>query len=124
MASLLGGYASPQTRQILTTGVHPMVVNAAKDSGASVTALVDSRQGSAVFLAVVDFIWAVVLTKLYGRPAMSVWNGVASAAFGPDMLTAGWKGVAIGIAMHCTVATTWSTIFVTAETKLKSLLAA
>ena len=35
VAALLGGYVSPQTRQILATGVHPMVSKAAVDSGAS-----------------------------------------------------------------------------------------
>jgi uncharacterized protein (DUF1800 family) len=35
IASLLGGQASPETRQILTTGVHPMVVQAALDSSAT-----------------------------------------------------------------------------------------
>jgi hypothetical protein len=35
VASLLGGQASPQTREILTTGVHPLVAQAAADSSAS-----------------------------------------------------------------------------------------
>ena len=42
VAALLGGYASPQTREILTTGVHPMVANAATDSTASMVVAVDS----------------------------------------------------------------------------------
>ena len=37
VASLLGGHASPQTRGILTTGVHPMVAQA-KDSSAMIVA--------------------------------------------------------------------------------------
>lgn len=35
MTTLLGGQASPQTREILTTGVHPLVAQAAADSSAS-----------------------------------------------------------------------------------------
>ena len=41
VASLLGGHVSPQTREILTTGVHPMVAQA-KDSSASMIAAADS----------------------------------------------------------------------------------
>jgi hypothetical protein len=36
VTSLLGGQASPQTREILTTGVHPLVAQAAADSSAPV----------------------------------------------------------------------------------------
>ena len=42
VASLLGGYASPQTREILTTGVNPMVAKAAADSSASMVLAADS----------------------------------------------------------------------------------
>jgi len=41
IASLLGGQASHQTREILTTGVHPMVAKAAADSTASMVATAD-----------------------------------------------------------------------------------
>jgi uncharacterized protein (DUF1800 family) len=37
VSSLLGGEVSPQTREILTTGVHPLVAQAAADSSASTT---------------------------------------------------------------------------------------
>ena len=76
---------------------------------------------AALLLAVVDFLWAIVLTSLYGRPPMSVWNGVASVAFGAEMLDAGWKGMAIGIAMHCTTAAWWSFVWVTAESRIAPL---
>ncbi len=75
----------------------------------------------AALLALVDGIWAIVLTMAYGRPPMSVWNGVASAAFGAEMLEAGWKGVAIGLAMHVTTATWWTLVWVTAESNIKPL---
>ena len=42
VASLLGGHVSPQTREILTTGVHPMVAKAAADSSASMILAADS----------------------------------------------------------------------------------
>ena len=42
IASLLGGHASRETREILTTGVHPMVAKAAADSSASMVASVDT----------------------------------------------------------------------------------
>jgi uncharacterized protein (DUF1800 family) len=41
VASLLGGHVSPQTREILITGVHPMVAQA-KDSSASMIVAADS----------------------------------------------------------------------------------
>ena len=41
VATLLGGHVSPQTRQILATGVHPMVTKSAIDSGASMIAVPD-----------------------------------------------------------------------------------
>ncbi|HUQ81096.1 MAG TPA: DUF1800 domain-containing protein [Gemmatimonadaceae bacterium] len=42
VASLLGGHASAQTREILTTGVHPMVARVAADSAASMVTASDS----------------------------------------------------------------------------------
>jgi uncharacterized protein (DUF1800 family) len=42
VASLLGGQVSPQTREILTTGVHPLVTQAAADSSASMVMAADT----------------------------------------------------------------------------------
>ena len=42
VVTLLGGHVSPQTREILTTGVHPMVAQAVPDSTASMTFAPDS----------------------------------------------------------------------------------
>ena len=42
VASLLGGHVSPQTREILTTGIHPMVARAGSDSTPSMTFTPDS----------------------------------------------------------------------------------
>ncbi len=73
------------------------------------------------FVAVIDFCWALVLTAAYGRPPMSVWNGVASTAFGPEMLQAGMRGIAIGLAMHVTVAFSWSTVFLALDANIAAL---
>jgi hypothetical protein len=48
IASLLGGHASRETREILTTGVHPMVAKAAADSSASMLATADSGSDPAM----------------------------------------------------------------------------
>jgi len=48
IASLLGGQASHQTREILTTGVHPLVAQAAMDSSASMLARADSGSDPAM----------------------------------------------------------------------------
>jgi hypothetical protein len=77
------------------------------------------RAGALV--AFVDFCWALVLTATYGRPPMSVWNGVASVAFGPDMLTNGWHGIGIGLAMHVTTAFGWSLVFLLAAANFAPL---
>jgi hypothetical protein len=42
VAALLGGQVSPQTRDILTTGVHPLVAQAAADSSASMVMTADT----------------------------------------------------------------------------------
>ena len=42
VAALLGGQVSPQTREILTTGVNPMAAKAAADSSAAMVAATDS----------------------------------------------------------------------------------
>ena len=47
-APLLGGHASRETREVLTTGVHPMVAKAAADSSASMLASADSGSDPAM----------------------------------------------------------------------------
>jgi len=48
IASLLGGHASRETREILTTGVHPMVSQAAADSSASMLTPADTGSDPAM----------------------------------------------------------------------------
>src|SRR3954466_13767877 len=60
-----------------------------------------------------DFCCATALSVIaYQSTFARLWSGVASAAFGPGMLTAGARGVAAGIGLHAAVAFTWSAIFV------------
>jgi uncharacterized protein (DUF1800 family) len=46
IAALLGGQASPETREILTTGVHPMVARAASDSSAAMIVAADTTSAA------------------------------------------------------------------------------
>jgi len=48
IASLLGGHASRETREILTSGVHPMVAKAAADSSVSMLTSADSGSDPAM----------------------------------------------------------------------------
>jgi len=61
--------------------------------------------------AAVDFLWAVVLTRIYGGTFTRLWQGVASVLLGPSALEGGTRTVIIGLAMHVLVAFTWSAIF-------------
>ena len=54
VASLLGGYASRETREILTSGVNPMVARAAADSSASMLIAPDSMAGDESLIAAGD----------------------------------------------------------------------
>lgn len=60
---------------------------------------------------VIDGLWAVVLTRIYGRTVMRLWQGVAATAFGQGMFDGGIPTMLLGIATHFTVAFTWSAIF-------------
>lgn len=62
-----------------------------------------------------DFLCASALSVFaYGSTFSRLWQGVASAAFGPKMLELGARGVAAGMALHLLVALTWSAVFVIA----------
>lgn len=60
---------------------------------------------------VIDGLWAVVLTLVYGRTVLGLWQGVASTVFGPGMLEGGVPAALLGLTMHFTVAFTWSAVF-------------
>jgi hypothetical protein len=55
-----------------------------------------------------DGLWAVALTRFYGRPVERLWQGVAAVPFGPRMFEAGAAGVAVGLLLHFFTAFTWS----------------
>ena len=62
-----------------------------------------------------DFVCATALTVLaYHGTFTRLWQGVASTAFGQQMLTAGTRGTLAGIAAHLSIAFTWSAVFITA----------
>jgi len=60
---------------------------------------------------VVDGLWAVVLTWIYGRTFLQLWQGVASVPFGREVMDRGWTGALLGLAVHFGVAFGWSALF-------------
>jgi len=81
-----------------------------------------------LLVGVVDFLFATALSMLaYGSTFARLWQGVASVPFGAEMLKAGTRGVAIGIALHFAVAFAWAAFFVLVLSRLgfvRTLLAA
>jgi hypothetical protein len=66
-----------------------------------------------LLIGVVDFLFASCLSVFAYRGTFGgLWRGVASVPFGAEMLKAGERGVAIGIALHFAVAVLWSAVFV------------
>lgn len=67
----------------------------------------------ALTVAVLDAIWAMMLWSVVLRRVTpgQVWQGVAGAALGPSARQGGAATVVLGLAMHLTVATTWTTIY-------------
>jgi len=62
--------------------------------------------------AVTDGIFSSCLSRFaYGSTVTRLWQGVASVPFGPGMIDGGTRTALIGLAMHFTVALTWSTVF-------------
>jgi hypothetical protein len=60
---------------------------------------------------VIDGLWAVVLTLVYGRTVLGLFQGIASTVFGPGMFEGGVPSAILGVAMHFGVAFTWSAVF-------------
>ena len=62
-----------------------------------------------------DFLCATALSVFaYHTTAARLWQGVASTVLGPSALHGGAMTVVAGLALHLTVALTWSVIFVAA----------
>jgi hypothetical protein len=60
---------------------------------------------------VVDGLWAIVLTVLYGRTIIRLWQGIAATAFGAPMFDGGVPTALLGVVMHFGVAFAWSALF-------------
>ena len=60
---------------------------------------------------VIDGLWAVVLTLIYGRTVLGLFQGIASTVFGPAMLEGGVPTALLGLALHFAVAFAWSAVF-------------
>jgi len=71
-------------------------------------ALLRALLQAGILTGIVDGLWAVVLSRFYGRTVEQLWQGVASTVFGPRMFESGADGVALGLAMHFCVAFAWS----------------
>lgn len=71
--------------------------------------------------AVVDGLWAVVLTLAYRGSISGLWRGVAAVPFGPAMREGGTATAALGVLVHIGVAFWWSGVFVLAYTRLSGL---
>lgn len=67
----------------------------------------------ALTVAVLDAAWAMLLWSVVLRRITpgQVWQGVAGALLGPAAREGGAATVALGLAMHVTVATTWTTVY-------------
>jgi hypothetical protein len=70
-----------------------------------------------LLIATVDGLWAIVLTRLYGRSLARLWQGIAATAFGERMFDGGASTVLLGVLMHFGVAFTWSALFLLIVTR-------
>jgi hypothetical protein len=62
--------------------------------------------------AVVDGLFSSVLSVVfYHSTAARVFQGVASTLMGPSAINGGTGATLLGLVMHCSVAFTWSTVF-------------
>jgi len=66
---------------------------------------------AALLCAVIDGLFSSVLTLLYGRTVISLFERIAVTAFGPAMNDAGATAALLGLATHFGVALTWSAVF-------------
>jgi hypothetical protein len=77
-----------------------------------------SRLAAAGLLTgIVDGLWAIVLTLIYGRSLVRLWQGIAATAFGERMFEGGASTVLLGVLMHFGVAFAWSAMFLVLVTR-------
>src|SRR6185436_11405837 len=85
------------------------------------------RIGSAILVtwlvtATWDFLCASALSVFaYGSTFSRFWQGVASVVLGPAAIQMGARGVLAGLALHLSVAFTWSALFVVAAASSRAL---
>jgi hypothetical protein len=58
----------------------------------------------------VDGLWAIVLTVLYQRSVVRLWQGIAATLFGERMFDGGMPAMVLGAVMHFGVAFAWSAL--------------
>jgi hypothetical protein len=68
--------------------------------------------------AIVDGLFSSVLTVLYGRTIVRLFQGIAATAFGAGMFEGGLPTALLGLAMHVSVAFTWSAVCLLLVTRL------
>lgn len=66
---------------------------------------------AALLCGIVDGLWAVALTLIYGRTVVGLFQRVAATAFGPAMLEGGVATALLGLGIHLGVAFAWSAFF-------------
>lgn len=71
--------------------------------------------------AVIDALWAMALAMNAGRPPLGVWAGVAAVALGPSLKLSGASALLTGLAVHTTVAFSWSALFLLIESRWTAL---
>lgn len=72
-----------------------------------------------------DSVCATALSVFaYGSTAAALWRGVAATLLGPSALSGGATAVAVGIALHLSVALTWASLFIAAAWRWPALLRA
>lgn len=74
-----------------------------------------------LLVGLVDGAWAVVLTLIYQRSVVGLFQGIAVTAFGPTMEEGGAPAALLGLALHFGVALFWSAVFFTLALTSKRL---
>ena len=76
---------------------------------------------AALLCGLIDGLFSSVLTVLYGRTVIRLFQGIAATAFGTEMLERGTPAALLGLAMHFSVAFTWSAVLLLLITRMRWL---
>jgi hypothetical protein len=74
-----------------------------------------------LLLAVLDLLWAVALSRLYGRPAMSAFHSVATVALAPAWMPEIAPSATLGVVLHFGVAFAWATFYLVGQQRSRWL---